>query len=131
MKKVINTSQAPAPIGPYNQAILKGDTLYTSGQIAIDPKTGSLVNNNIIAETEQVMQNMQAVLKEAGMDFTHVIKTSIFISNMENFTKINEVYARYCSRNSRGSKSSQICKCRDFNDCLFLIPNTGCENSHK
>lgn len=95
MKKIINTTNAPAPIGPYNQAILNGDMLYTSGQIAIDPKTGNLVTKSIQAETELVMENLKAILTEAGMTFENVIKTSIFISDMNNFSQINEVYARY------------------------------------
>ncbi len=95
MKKIINTSNAPAPIGPYNQAVLKGDMLYTSGQIAIDPKTGNLVTSSIQEETELVMENLKAILTEAGMTFENVLKSSIFISDMNNFTKINEIYARY------------------------------------
>ena len=95
MKKIINTSKAPAPIGPYNQAVLVSNTLYTSGQIAIHPETGNLVLDSITSETEQVMQNMKAVLNEAGMSFDNVVKTSIFISDMNNFSKINDVYATY------------------------------------
>lgn len=95
MKKIINTPKAPAPIGPYNQAVLSGNTLYTSGQIAINPETGELVLDDIKTETKQVMENMKAVLNEAGMSFENVIKTSIFISDMHNFAAINEVYARY------------------------------------
>ena len=95
MKKIINTTNAPAPIGPYNQAVLVGNTLYTSGQIAINPTTGDLVIENITAETEQVMQNMKAVLAAADMTFENVVKTSIFISDMNNFSKINAVYANY------------------------------------
>ncbi|SDB34784.1 2-iminobutanoate/2-iminopropanoate deaminase [Flavobacteriaceae bacterium MAR_2010_188] len=95
MKKIINTSKAPAPIGPYNQAVLSGNTLYTSGQIAFDPKTGELILSSITEETKQVMANMKAVLDEAGMTFEHVVKTSIFISDMDNFGKINEVYGSY------------------------------------
>ncbi|CAM1344470.1 RidA family protein [Tenacibaculum amylolyticum] len=95
MKKIINTSKAPAPIGPYNQAVLSGNTLYTSGQIAINPETGELVLDDIKTETKQVMENMKAVLNEAGMSFENVIKTSIFISDMHNFAAINEVYATY------------------------------------
>ena len=95
MKKIINTSNAPAPIGPYNQAVLNGNILYTSGQIAIDPKTGKLVTDSIQAETELVMENLKAILTEANMTFENVIKTSIFISNMNNFAQINEVYAKY------------------------------------
>lgn len=95
MKKIINTTNAPAPIGPYNQAILAGNTLYTSGQIALSPITGELVNSTIEEETTQVMDNLKAVLAEAGMTFENVIKSSIFISNMNDFTKINAVYGNY------------------------------------
>ncbi|CAM1348798.1 Rid family detoxifying hydrolase [Tenacibaculum crassostreae] len=95
MKKIITTSKAPAPIGPYNQAVLSGNTLYTSGQIAINPATGELVLDSIEAETEQVMQNMKEVLTAADMTFENVVKTSIFISDMHNFSKINAVYATY------------------------------------
>lgn len=95
MKKIINTSNAPAPIGPYNQAILSGNMLYISGQIAINPETNELVTRTIVDETKQVMENLNAILKEAGMDFENVIKTSIFISDMNNFAQINGVYAEY------------------------------------
>ena len=95
MKKIINTKKAPAPIGPYNQAILAGDTLYTSGQIAIDPSSGELVTDTIENETKQVMENMKAVLAEARMTFENVVKTTIFISNMNDFSKINTVYGNY------------------------------------
>ncbi|MFT5750614.1 MAG: 2-iminobutanoate/2-iminopropanoate deaminase [Flavobacteriales bacterium] len=95
MKKIITTPNAPAPIGPYNQATLSGNTLYTSGQIAIDPKTGTLFKGNIAEETELVMQNLKAILEAADMSFDHIVKTSIFISDMENFGEINTVYATY------------------------------------
>ncbi|MBD3861879.1 Rid family detoxifying hydrolase [Olleya marilimosa] len=95
MKKIITTSKAPAPIGPYNQAVLSGNTLYTSGQIALHPETGVLVMDDIKTETKQVMENMKAVLEAADMTFEHVIKTSIFISDMHNFAQINEVYGTY------------------------------------
>ncbi|MDD7886312.1 RidA family protein [Flavivirga sp. 57AJ16] len=95
MKKIITTSKAPAPIGPYNQAILSGNTLYTSGQIAFNPKTGVLVLDDIKTETAQVMQNLKAVLEAANMTFEHVIKTSIFISNMDDFNQINDIYGSY------------------------------------
>ncbi len=95
MKKIIKTSNAPSPIGPYNQAILNGNLLYTSGQIAIDPKTGNLVTDDIQVETKLVMENLKAILTEAGMTFDHVIKTSIFISDMKNFSAINAVYGAY------------------------------------
>ena len=95
MKTIINTSNAPEPIGPYNQAVLVGNTLYTSGQIAINPETSELVIDDISKETHQVMRNLEAVLAEANMNFENVIKTTIFISDMHNFSKINEVYATY------------------------------------
>lgn len=95
MKKIIKTTNAPAPVGPYNQAVLKGDTLYTSGQIGINPSTGSIVNETIEAETKQVLENMKAVLTEAEMTFDDVVKTTIFVKNMNDFAKINTVYARY------------------------------------
>ncbi|CAL2085302.1 RidA family protein [Tenacibaculum sp. 190524A02b] len=95
MKKIITTDKAPAPIGPYNQAVLSGNTLYTSGQIALNPSTGELVLDSIEAETKQVMENMKEVLAAAEMTFENVIKTSIFISDMNNFSKINEVYGNY------------------------------------
>ncbi|WP_420600879.1 RidA family protein [Flagellimonas sp.] len=95
MKTIINTPKAPAPIGPYNQAVLVKDTLYISGQIPIDPETGELVEGNIKRETQQSMENLKAILTEAGMTFENVIKTSIFIKDMHQFSEINEVYARY------------------------------------
>ena len=95
MKKIITTDKAPAPIGPYNQAVLSGNTLYTSGQIAINPETGKLVQNSIESETKQVMENMKEVLAAAEMTFENVVKTSIFISDMHNFNEVNTVYATY------------------------------------
>jgi len=95
MKKIINTPHAPAPIGPYNQAVLTGNTLYTSGQIAFDPTTNELVLDSIASETKQVMENLKAVLKAADMTFENVIKSSIFISDMNNFGQINDVYGNY------------------------------------
>jgi 2-iminobutanoate/2-iminopropanoate deaminase len=95
MKRIINTTNAPAPIGPYNQAVLSGNTLYTSGQISLDPKTMELVLDDIKTETKQVMENLKSVLEAANMTFEHVIKTSIFISDMNNFAQINEVYGSY------------------------------------
>jgi 2-iminobutanoate/2-iminopropanoate deaminase len=95
MKKIIKTDKAPAPIGPYSQAILSGNTLYTSGQIAINPATNEFVLENITAETKQVMENIKAVLEAAEMTFEHVVKSTIFISDMHNFGAINAVYATY------------------------------------
>ena len=95
MKTIITSNNAPAPIGPYNQAVLKGNMLYTSGQIAINPATRELVLNDIKSETKQVMENLEAVLKAANMNFSNVLKATIFISDMNNFSQINEVYGSY------------------------------------
>ena len=95
MKTIINTPNAPAPIGPYNQAILSGNTLYISGQVAFNPETMVLVLDDIKTETTQVMENLKAILKEANMTFENVVKTSIFISDMNNFGQINEAYGKY------------------------------------
>jgi 2-iminobutanoate/2-iminopropanoate deaminase len=95
MREIINTPDAPQPIGPYNQAILVKDMLYISGQIAINPETGELENQDLRKETHRVMKNLQAVLKAAGMSLQNMVKTSIFISDMHNFNSINEVYATY------------------------------------
>lgn len=95
MKKIITTPNAPAPIGPYNQAILIKDTLYISGQIPINPSTGELVEGDIRKETTQSMENLKAILQEAGMTFENVVKTSIFIKNMHQFAEINEAYGTY------------------------------------
>jgi len=95
MKHVINTDKAPVPLGPYNQAVLSGNTLYLSGQIAINPETNTLVLDNISSETLQVMHNLKAVLNAAGFSFKDVVKSSIFINNMDNFSLINEVYGSF------------------------------------
>ena len=95
MKKIIYTKNAPEPVGPYSQAILLGNTLYCSGQIAINPETNEFLNENIEIQTEQVMKNIKAVLDEAGFDFQDVIKTTCFLSDMNNFAKFNEIYAKY------------------------------------
>ena len=95
MKKIIKTEKAPAPIGPYSQAVLIGDTLYTSGQIALDASSGELVMSNITLETRKVMENMKAVLHAADMDFSNVVKSSIFLSDMGNFKAVNDVYGNY------------------------------------
>ena len=95
MKKIINTIEAPSPVGPYNQAILAGGMLYVSGQIAINPVTGELILTTIQDETHRVMKNLQAILKEAGLTFEDVVKCSVFVSDMKNYSAINEVYATY------------------------------------
>jgi len=95
MKKAINISDAPKPIAPYSQAILANGTLYISGQIAIDPYTGKLVNQNIKSQTIQVLENIRAILKEVKMDFSNVVKVSIFLSDMKIYGEVNEVYGTY------------------------------------
>ncbi len=108
MKKIINTPKAPAPIGPYSQAVLVGNTLYTSGQIAINPTNNELVTSTIKAETKMVMDNLKAVLEAANMDFSHVVKCSIFISDMNNFGQINEVYGSYFTDDFPARETVQV-----------------------
>ncbi|MFH6769148.1 RidA family protein [Gaetbulibacter aquiaggeris] len=111
MKKIIITSNAPAPIGPYNQAILKGNTLYTSGQIALNPETGELILTDIKTETQQVMKNMKAVIEAADMTFDDVVKTTIFITDMNDFGQINEVYGSYFNEdNAPARETVQVAK---------------------
>ncbi|MFC6103441.1 RidA family protein [Olivibacter domesticus] len=95
MKEIINTNSAPAPIGPYNQAIKAGGTLYISGQIALSPSTNELISGSIADEAKQVLENLNAILREAGYSFTDVVKTTIFLTDMANFSTVNEVYATY------------------------------------
>ncbi len=106
MKKIINTPNAPAPIGPYNQAVLVDNTLYTSGQIAINPQTGELELDSISSETTLVMENLKAVLAAADMTFENVIKSTIFISDMNNFSAINEVYGTYFSSDTAPARET-------------------------
>ena len=107
-KKIITTAAAPAPIGPYNQAVLAGDTLFISGQVCIDPPTGELKNKDIQEETHQVMHNLKAILKEAGMNFSNVVKTSIFITDMNRFAEINEVYGKYFESDFPARETVQV-----------------------
>ena len=111
MKKIIFTPHAPAPIGPYSQAILSGNTLYTSGQIAINPITNELVLDNIEAETEQVMQNVKAVLEAANMNFENVVKAAIFIMNMNDFAKINAVYSKFFNTETAPARETVQVSC--------------------
>ena len=108
MKKVIATKKAPAAIGPYSQAILNNNTLYCSGQIAINPETGTLVIDNITNETTQVMQNIAAVLKAADMDFSNVVKCSIFMKSMDDYAQINRVYGKYFDQNPPAREAVQV-----------------------
>lgn len=98
MKKIINTPNAPAAIGPYSQAVMVGDTLYISGQVPVDPTVGKIVEGGIEAQTEQVLKNIGAILKEAGLDYTNVVKTTCLLSDMDNFVAMNGVYAKYFTK---------------------------------
>ena len=95
MKKAVNISDAPKPIAPYSQAILAGDTLYVSGQVAIDPYTGKLVEGGAAEQAERVMENIRAIIKEEGMDFSNIVKCSIFLSDMDIYKDVNDVYGKY------------------------------------
>ena len=104
-KKIINTKEAPAPIGPYSQAVQVGNTVYISGQIPLDSDSGELINENITEETHQVMKNLEAILRAAGMSFQQVVKCSIFVKDMNNFTAINEAYGQYFKRKSTSKRN--------------------------
>ena len=106
MKKIINTSKSPAPIGPYNQAILKDNMLFISGQIALEPNSMKLNNNSIEDETNQVMINLKHILKEANMDFSNVVKTSIFLSDMDLFKKVNDIYGKYIIKGNEPARET-------------------------
>jgi 2-iminobutanoate/2-iminopropanoate deaminase len=104
----IKTPSAPAAIGPYSQAIIVGDTLYCSGQVAIDPKTGSLIQGTVDAETEQVLENLGAVLRAAGMGYEHVVRCTVFLTDMNDYAAVNEVYARYFSDAAPAREAIQV-----------------------
>ena len=107
-KSIITTTQAPSPIGPYDQAVQAGNMLFISGQICIDPSTGNLKNKDIAEETHQVMHNLKAILQQAGMDFSHVVKTTIFITDMHQFGTVNEVYGKYFEGNFPARETVQV-----------------------
>ncbi len=106
MKKIYNTSNAPSPLGPYNQAVMAGNMFFTSGQIAINSKSGELVIHNVKDETKQVMENLKAVLNTANLDFTNVVKTSIFITSMNDFNDINDVYGSYFEKGQEPARET-------------------------
>ncbi len=110
MKKIIVTKNAPAPVGPYNQAILAGNTLYISGQIAIDPATGKMKMDDITTETTQVMENLKAVLTEAGATFENAVKCSIFMATMDDYKAINDVYAKYFNEDTAPAREAVAVK---------------------
>ncbi len=107
-KILIYTSAAPAPIGPYSQAVLSGNTLYVSGQIPINPKSGNLIKGSIEEETDQVMQNLFAILKEANMSFSDVVKCSIFVKDLSDFAAINTVYGKYFTANPPARETVEV-----------------------
>jgi 2-iminobutanoate/2-iminopropanoate deaminase len=107
-KEIIKSSDAPKAIGPYSQAVKVGNTLYCSGQIAINPQTGKLVTETIEEETEQVLENLAAVLKEAGMDFSNVVRATVFMSDIKNYSKINGIYAKYFKKNPPARAAVQV-----------------------
>lgn len=122
MKKIINTTNAPAPIGPYSQAVMSNGVLYSSGQIAIDPKTGELVNSSIEEETKMVMENIKAILIEANLDFSNIVKCSIFISDMDNFSKINGVYGEYFTEKPPARETVEVARLpKDVNVEISVI----------
>ena len=108
MKTIIQTDNAPAPIGPYSQAVQIGNMLYVSGQVAIDPETGNLITINILQETSQVMKNIMNILQKAGMNFSNVVKTSIFLKDMNDFPHMNEVYAQFFEKDFPARETVQV-----------------------
>lgn len=108
MKKVIRTTNAPEPIGPYSQAIQMGNMLFCSGQIPLDPKTNQILTGDISAQTELVMKNIEGVLKEAGCDFKNVVKTTIFLTSMKDFPLVNEVYGKYFKEQSPARSTVEV-----------------------
>lgn len=122
-KEIINSQKAPTPIGPYSQAVLANGTLYASGQIAL--KDGNLINETIEMETEQVMENLKAVLERANMTFDNIVKCSIFIKNMDNFGKINEVYGRYFGEKPPARETVEVARLpKDVNveiSCIAVL----------
>ena len=121
-KTIINTKNAPAPIGPYNQAVKVNNMLFVSGQIAINPADSSLNTSNITDETHQVMKNLEAILKEAGMGFENIVKTSIFLSDMNNFGKVNEVYGSYFTANFPARETVEVSRLpKDVNVGISVV----------
>ena len=106
MKKIYNTSNAPSPLGPYNQAVMAGNMFFTSGQIAINSNSGELVINNVKDETKQVMENLKAVLNSANLDFKNIVKTSIFITSMNDFNDINDVYGSFFEKGQEPARET-------------------------
>ena len=111
MKKIITSKNAPSPIGPYNQAVIANGFMYISGQVGMNPKTGKIIKDSISDETEQVMKNLSSILNEASISFENVVKTTIFLSNMNDFSLVNEVYGKYFDEDTAPARETvQVCK---------------------
>ena len=126
MKKIVNTTKAPAPIGPYSQAVIANNTLYVSGQIPLNPTTGDLSNADIAAETKQVMENLKAILTEAGVSFENIVKTTIFLTDMNNFGTVNTIYGSYFTANFPARETVQVSRLpKDVNVEISVIATLG------
>lgn len=125
-KKIIYSAQAPEPIGPYSQAVQAGNMLFISGQIAIQNSSGNILTGNIETETQQVMENLKEILTAAGMDFSHVVKSSIFLKDMGNFSKVNEVYGRHFPQQPPARETVEVSRLpKDVNveiSCIAVKP---------
>jgi 2-iminobutanoate/2-iminopropanoate deaminase len=110
VKKIVKTEKAPAPVGPYNQAIISGNFVFTAGQIPIDPETGNLEANDIKIQTKRVIENLRAVLQASGSDLSEVVKTTVFLKDMNDFALMNEVYAQYFSDNSPARSAVEVAR---------------------
>ncbi len=122
MKKIINTTHAPAPIGPYSQAVIIGNIMFASGQIAINPLTAELVTSSIQEETHQVMKNIKGLLDEAGINFSNIVKTSIFLKDMNDFAAVNEVYGSYFTADYPARETVQVSRLpKDVNVEISVI----------
>ena len=106
MKKAINTNKAPLPVGPYNQAVMVKNTLYISGQVALNPTNNELIQGSIDEESHQIMKNIESILKEAGLDFKNVVRSKIYLTNMSNFSKVNEVYGSYFEKGHEPARTT-------------------------
>ena len=106
MKKAINTNKAPLPVGPYNQAVMVENTLYISGQVAINPENNELIQGSIEEESHQIMKNIKSILNEAGLDFKNVVRSKIYLTDMNNFSKVNEVYGSYFQKNNEPARTT-------------------------
>ena len=106
MKKAINTNKAPLPVGPYNQAVMVKNTLYISGQVALNPNNNELIQGSIDEESHQIMKNIESILKEAGLDFKNVVRSKIYLTDMGNFSKVNEVYGSYFEKGHEPARTT-------------------------